>query len=540
MRSVRSALSPHDGPRSLGRPSHEPLGYLVGTGSLCGVSTYRLRREAERRCLMPLTTLLHLKKPSLAARRLHHRTATASARRNLPTSFSSFSLSFASGLPRLVRPLRRPPRRLWDWVRRWRPPRLPRSLAFLGFLGPGLIAANAGNDAGGIATYASVGAQYGYELLWMLVLTTVSMAVVQEMCARMGAVTGQGLADLIRERFGVRGAAFAMLTLLVANGLITISEFVGIAAASQLFGVPPWLTVPLAAVGVWLLVTCGSYGWVEKVFLAMTGAFFAYPVAAVLAHPAWGLVLHDTLVPTFHWTSTYLLLFVGTVGTTITPYMQLYVQSSVAEKGVTMARYRAERLDTYVGAIFSDLIAAFIIIATGATVFVASHGAGVQLTDAQQAALALGPFLGRYAVVIFAVGLLGASLLAAAVLPLSTAYTICGAFGFERGVSFSWHDAPVFQGIFTGMLAFGAVVALVPGLPLIQLLIVVQVVNAILLPILLVFILRLVNDRRIMGKHVNGPVQNVIAWGTTLVLTGLCLILIASILLPLIGIPLLQ
>lgn len=427
-------------------------------------------------------------------------------------------------------------------LKNWRKKPFAKYFAFFGIFGPGLIAANAGNDAGGIATYASVGAQYGYSLLWMMVIVTVCMAVVQEMCARMGAVTGKGLADLIRERFGVRGATFAMLTLLIANTLLTISEFVGVAAASELFGIPKYITVPLAAVGVWLLITRGSYGRVEKVFLAMTFAFFAYPIAAFMAHPDWGQIAQQTFIPTFPKThlNTYLLLFVGTVGTTITPYMQLYIQSAVAEKGVDMEHYGAERVDTYFGAFFGDLISAFIIIATGATVFIASHGVGVQIDDAKQAALALEPFLGKYAVIVFAIGLLGASLLAAAVLPLSTSYAITGAFGFERGVSFTFGEAPIFNGIFTGMLAFGALVAMIPGIPLIQLLIVVQVVNGVLLPILLVFILRLVNDRRIMGKYVNARVQNVIAWGTTIVLSVLCTVMLATIVLPLVGIPFLQ
>lgn len=438
----------------------------------------------------------------------------------------------------------RPARRLRE-LRPWRKSRLgsiARPLAFLGFLGPGLIAANAGNDAGGIATYASVGAQYGYGLLWMMVIVTVSMGVVQEMCARMGAATGKGLSDLIRERFGIRGAAFAMLTLLIANALITVSEFAGIAAASELFGIPKYITVPVAAVGVWLLVTRGSYEKVEKIFLVMTFVFFAYPIAAVLAHPDWGQIAYHTVIPTFpkQHLGTYLLLFVGTVGTTITPYMQLYIQSSVAEKGMDMADYPAERADAYFGAIFGDLISAFIIIATGATVFIASHGAGVPISSAKQAAMALAPFLGQNAVVIFAVGLLGASLLAAAVLPLATSYSICESFGFERGVSFSFREAPIFQGLFTGMLALGALIALIPGLPLIQLMILVQVVNGVLLPILLVFILRLVNDRSIMGKYVNGRVNNIIAWGTTIVLTSLCAVMILSIILPLVGVPFLS
>ncbi len=410
-------------------------------------------------------------------------------------------------------------RQIRIWQRSW----LTRPLAWLSIFGPGLIAANAGNDAGGIATYASVGAQYGYGLLWMLVIITVSMGVVQEMCARMGAAAGKGLSDLIREHFGVRGAAFAMLTLLIANSLITISEFAGIAAASELFGISKYLTVPIAAVCVWLLVTKGSYQRVEKVFLAMTFAFFAYPIAAILAKPDWGMVVRQTIIPTIpqNHISTYLLLFVGTVGTTITPYMQLYIQSAVAEKGIDMAHYHRERADAYFGALFGDLISAFIIIATGATVFIASRGAGVTISDASQAAKALVPFLGKYAEIIFAIGLLGASLLAAAVLPLTTSYNICESFGFERGVSHSFKEAPIFHGIFTSMLAFGALVALIPNLPLIQLMVIVQVINGILLPIILVFILRLVNNPDIMGKYVNRPIENVVAWGTTILLTAL-------------------
>jgi NRAMP (natural resistance-associated macrophage protein)-like metal ion transporter len=418
--------------------------------------------------------------------------------------------------------------------RRWRP------LAVLGFLGPGLIAANAGNDAGGIATYSNVGAQYGYSLLWIMVIITVSLMVVQEMCARMGAATGKGLSDLIRERFGVRGAAFAMFTLLVANTCITISEFAGIAAALELFGVTKYISVPIAAVAVWLLITRGTYERVEKVFLVMTFAFFAYPIAAILAHPDWGQVLHSAVVPTFQWHATFLLLVVGTIGTSITPYMQLYIQSSVAEKGVTMERFDLERADVYVGTIFSNLIADFVIIACGATIFVASGGKGVVITTADQAALALAPLLGPYAPYLFGIGLLGASLLAAAVLPLSTAYATCESFGFEHGVSYTFREAPVFQTLFTGMIVLGALVALIPGLPLIQLLVIVQVINGVLLPILLVFIILLVNDRRIMGRWVNGLGRNIIAIGTAVTLSCLCFVMILSIVLPIFGVPFLQ
>jgi NRAMP (natural resistance-associated macrophage protein)-like metal ion transporter len=421
----------------------------------------------------------------------------------------------------------------------WRKGPRARPLLFLAFLGPGLIAANAGNDAGAVATWSTVGAQYGYALLWVLVIITISLSVIQEMCARMGAATGKGLSDLIRERFGVRGAAFAMLTLLVANILITISEFAGIAAAGELFGIPKYITVPLAAVGIWLVITRGSYDRVEKVFLVMSFAFFTYPIAAILAHPNW----HDValgFVPTVQLKSTYLLLLIGTVGTTITPYMQLFIQSSVAEKGVTMEHYKPERNETYLGSIFAAIVVGSIVIATAATIYTASGGKGVTITSAQQAAQALVPFLGKYAEGLFAIGLLGASLLAAAVLPLATAYAVCETFGFERGVNHSFREAPVFQGLFTGMLALGALVALIPGLPLIQLIIIAQVINGILLPILLIFILRLINDRRIMGQYTNTRLQNIIAWATAATLIALTALMLASVILPHFGVPFLQ
>jgi Mn2+/Fe2+ NRAMP family transporter len=272
----------------------------------------------------------------------------------------------------------------------------------------------------------------------------------------------------------------------------------------------------------------------------MAFAFFAYPIAAIMAHPDWGDVLHHTLVPTIYLNATYFQLLVGAVGTTITPYMQLYIQSSVAEKGIQMEDYPAERLETYGGSIFAAVVVAAIVIATGATVFVASHGAGVQINDATQAAQALVPFLGKYAPILFMVGLLGASLLAAAVVPLATAYSVCESFGFEHGVSRTFREAPIFQGLFTGMIILGAIVALIPGLPLIALIVVAQIVNGMLLPILLVFILRLVNDRRIMGKYVNSALQNFIAWGITVVLSLLSFIMILSIVLPIVGIPFLQ
>jgi Mn2+/Fe2+ NRAMP family transporter len=399
-----------------------------------------------------------------------------------------------------------------------------RILVALGFLGPGLIAANAGNDAGGVATYSSVGARYGYDLLWMMVVITVSLIVVQEMAARMGAVTGKGLAELIREQYGVRWSLFATGSVLVANVGICISEFVGIGAALGLAGIAPQLSVPVAAVGVWLLVVRGSYKLAERVFVLMTVVFFAYPVAAYLAGPDWASVGHAIVAPQIRTTTPYLLLFVATAGTTITPFMQLYVQSAVVERGVGVEELNAERAEVVSGSIFANLIAGFIIIATGATLFV--HGRH-RVGSAADAARALEPFAGRYAEVLFAIGLLGASLLAAAILPVTAAYVIAETFGFEKGISRRVRDAPVFVGVITVLIALSTVVAIIPGVPVISLLVGVQVVNGALLPILLVFIWRLAGNRELMGEYRNGRIFNLLAFLTVAATSGLSLLLLA-------------
>lgn len=358
-----------------------------------------------------------------------------------------------------VLPIAVPPGRLTPLARARRLARAVRApragpLAYLAALGPGLIAANAGNDAGGIATYSSVGASYGYGLLWMMVVITLSLGVVQEMCARMGAVTGKGLSALIREYFGLRLVAMAMAALLIANGGTAVSEFVGIGAALGLVGIAPIVGVPLIAAAIWWLVARGSYRRVEIIFLVMTLAFLSYPISAFLAHPDWGQVARRTVVPSFQLNAAYVFTFVATVGTTITPYMQIYVQSSVAEKNVSLRHYKYERADVYTGSIFSNLIAGFIIICTGATLYV-HH---IQITLADDAARALAPFVGQYAKQVFAVGLFGASMLAAAVLPLATGYSLTEAFGLERGVDKRLGEAPAFWGIFTGLIALGAAV----------------------------------------------------------------------------------
>lgn len=396
-------------------------------------------------------------------------------------------------------------------------------LAYLGVLGPGLITGNAGNDAGGIATYASAGAEYGYSLLWVMFVIIISLSVVQEMCARMGAVTGKGLSDLIRENFGIRWTFFAMLGLTVANTGVAISEFVGIAAAADLFGVPRWLLVPVAALSLWALVVYGSYHTVERVFLALTLGFFAYPIAAILARPDWGDVARGALVPSVRGDIAFVQLLIALIGTTITPYMQLFVQSSVAEKGTTPEELSKARLDVWSGSIFAVTIAAFIIIATGATL----HANGLGVGTAADAARALEPLAGGLASALFGVGLFGACMLAGAVLPLTTAYSLSEAFGFEKGISRGFREAPAFMSVFTGLIVLGATVALVPGLPIIPLLLAIQMVNGILSPIILISALRLSNDPEIMGMHRNGRVFNAVATVTVIVVITLTVLLLA-------------
>src|SRR5579864_554674 len=398
-----------------------------------------------------------------------------------------------------------------------------RLIPLLAVLGPGLIAANAGNDAGGIATYASVGVKYGYDLLWMMIVITVSLVVVQEMAARMGAVTGKGLAELIREQYGVRWSLFATGSVLVAYLGICISEFVGIGAALNLAGIPFQISVPIAAIVVWLLLVRGSYKVAERIFVLMTIPFFAYPVAAILAHPHWGAVGKAIVVPHVQLNSGYLFLFIATAGTTITPFMQLYVQSAVVERGIGPDQLNAERAEVVSGSIFANLIACFIIIATGATLFVHGHHT---VNNAADAAKALAPFAGRFAEVLFAVGLLGASLLAAAILPVTAAYVVSETFGFEKGMKHRPREAPVFVGVITVLIAIGTIVALLPGIPVITLLVAVQVVNGVLLPITLFFVWRLAANRELMGDYANGRTFNVLAGLTVIATSSLSVLLL--------------
>jgi len=390
----------------------------------------------------------------------------------------------------------------------------------LASLGPGLVTANAGNDAGGIATYAQVGATYGYRMLWVFPLILVALAVVQEMAARMGAATGKGLTDLMRENFSIQMTALVMLALLAANGGTVVSEFIGIAASVKLVHEgAQFIAVPLISLGLWLIVVRGSYRSVEKIFLLMTLVFFAYPISAIIARPDWGQALKHTVVPSIQTNTSFLFVLIATIGTSITPYMQVYIQSAVADRGITERDYTREKIEVYAGSIIANLVAMFIVIATAATLY-AHHQT---IRDAADAARALAPIAGPHAEILFATGLFGASMLAAAVLPLATAYAVTEAIGVEKGIGAGLREAPIFMGIFTGLIVIGTIIALIPGLPIIQSLLVVQVIDALLLPFILFSILRLVNNRRLMGNMVNGPIYNAIARLTAFVVTGLSL-----------------
>ena len=378
---------------------------------------------------------------------------------------------------------------------------LPRGLAaipaFLAILGPGLISANAGTDAGGILTYASAGAQFGYSTLFVMVLVTVALIVVQEMCARLGAYSGEGLGALIRENFPLRGSATAMVLLFIANAGLTVSEFAGVGAAMGLLGVSRYIAVPVALVFVWSLTVFGNYSKAERVFVVMGLVFFTYPIAAILGHPSAGTVLSNLVLPHFVWSKAFLLLVVALIGTTITPYMQFYIASAVADKGVTPEDYPKERIDTINGAVFSDIISIFIIIATAEAI-----GGSGPLNSAAQAAEALTPVAGAAASQLFAIGLLGASLLAASIVPLSTAYAIAETAGVERSLSRKLREAPVFYGLFTAQVVVGAAIALIPG-NLVTLVVDAQVLNGVITPVLLTFVLILAGRKSVLGDAAN-------------------------------------
>ena len=406
--------------------------------------------------------------------------------------------------------------RLLGRLRRFR-----RIFILLAVIGPGLITTNAGNDAGAIATYSPAGAEFGFRMLWILVVITISLAVVNEMASRMGVVTGKGLADLIRERFGVRGTTFAMLLLLVANAVTTMAEFAGVAAALELFGVSKYASVPLVAIGIWLLIVRGSYPVVERVLLSIGVVYLAYIVSGAVSRPDWLEVGRETVLPRPVPSIGYFLLAIGLIGTTIAPWMLFYLQSSVAEKGIPNDQLTYSRIDAVSGALFADLVAFFIIVAAAVALY--GHLTADQLANMQAAdyARALAPVVGRGAFILFGVGLFGASLLSAGVVPLSTAYTVTEAFGWERGVGQRLAEAPVFFGIFSGLIVIGALAVLLPGVPLVSMILFSQEINGLILSAILVYMIVLVNDRRVMGRYVNRPLANVVALATVMLLVGL-------------------
>lgn len=394
-------------------------------------------------------------------------------------------------------------------------------LFILGIIGPGLITVNAGNDAGGITTYATIGASYGYSMLWGLLLITFSLAVIQEMNARMAIVTGKGLSDLIREQFGVKLAFFAMAVLFIANFGVCIGDFAGIAASLELFKVSKYIAVPVMASVIWFILTKGSYSKTEKVFLAFTFVFFSYIITCFAVKPNWNEVLKATITPTLKFNKGFILTFIGMIGTTITPYMQFYLQSSIVDKGLNIKELKYEKLDVYLGALWGDLVSFFIIVCTAVTLF----KAGITIDSADQAALALKPLVGNYATILFGAGLFGASVLATMVIPLSTAYAICESFGFESGMNNSYKDAPAFYGITGFMIFTSAILVLIPKISLVGLMLVTQQLAGILCPVILVFMVSLTNNEELMGQYVNNKLQNIIIWITVVFIAVLSIIL---------------
>lgn len=408
------------------------------------------------------------------------------------------------------------------------PPWLAKVGLYLTVLGPGLITASAGNDAPGIATYSMVGSRYGYTFLWLLLLISVGMVVVNGIAARMGVVTGKGMADLIRERFGVKITAFSMLGLLIANIGSTVAEFAGVAAAGELFGVSRYITVPIAAISMAYLVLGGSYKRVEKILLILCLSALSYIVTVFIIKPDWHTTLDVSNLFTNFSDSNFILAILAVIGTTITPWGIFYLQASVADKGVDIKEFSLTRFDVSLGAIWANIVSAFIIITTAATLF----PLGIQVETAEDAAMALAPLAGPAAEILFSLGLMGASLLAISVLPLSTTYAICEAFGFERGLNRSMKDAPIFYSIFIGIIIVSIFIVLLPGLPFFQLMFLSQSLNAILLPASLFLMIKLANDKVIMGKFVTKPLANVLAILLTIIIS---LVTVALVISPLIG-----
>ena len=398
----------------------------------------------------------------------------------------------------------------------------------LAVVGPGFITANVDNDAGGIATYSVAGAQFGYTLLWTMIPITVALVIVQEMSARMGAVTGKGLSDLIREEFGLRATFLLMLALVVTNFGNIASEFAGVASSFELFGVSRYIVVPLAAIVVWAIVVHGTYGSIEKVFLSASAFYICYIVSGVLAHPDWKAAALSTVTrpeSAGFRNYGYVSMIVGLAGTTIAPWMQFYLQASIVEKGVTVRQYKASRLDVVIGCLFAAIVAWFIVVACAATL----HTVGkYNIVTADEAALALRPLAGEYAYLLFAAGLFNASLFAACILPISTAYAVCEGLGLESGLDKRFEEAPAFYWLYTALIVFGAGVVLIPRFPLFRIMVLSQVVNGILLPFVLIFVIALINDAELMGSHTNSKWYNVVSWFTVGIMIALTIAMVIA------------
>ena len=391
-------------------------------------------------------------------------------------------------------------------------------------IGPGLITSNIDNDAGGIATYSIAGAHFGYAFLWTLIPITVALIVVQEMCARMGVVTGKGLADLIRENYGIKITFWLMVFLFLTDLGNTAAEFSGLAASLELFGVSKYISVPLGAIFIWLLVVKGTYILFERIFLVVCLAYFTYIVSAIMAKPDWTQVAIATVKPSFQMNSSYLSMLVGMVGTTIAPWMLFYLQSAVVEKKIKKNQYWATRIDVIIGSIMTNVVAFFIIVACGATLF----KAGIRIQGAEDAALALEPFAGKYATALFAIGLANASLFSACILPLATSYYICEAMGWEAGVDRNFKEAPQSLGIYTALIVLGVIIILIPGVPRISVMWISQVINGVMLPFVLIFVLYLINKSDLMNEYVNSRLYNSIAWSTVGIVMALTVAMLVT------------
>jgi Mn2+/Fe2+ NRAMP family transporter len=385
----------------------------------------------------------------------------------------------------------------------------------LAILGPGFITANVDNDPGGILTYSQAGAKYGYALLWTLIPTTIALIVVQEMASRMAVATGKGLSDLIREEFGLRITFFTMIVLALADLGNIFAEFAGIASGMGIFGVSKYIAVPFGAALVWYVIVKGSYRPVERILILFSFIYLAYPISAFFAHPDWHTALVKTMVPEFHTDPAYITMMVGLIGTTITPWMQFYLQASIVEKGVSKKDYRLARWDVVLGCVVTDVVAFFIVVACAATLFKSGHG---EITDAAEAAVALKPFAGQFASLLFGVGLVNASLLSAAILPLATAYNVCEGLGFESGVDKQFSEAWIFYSLYTFLIVLGAGCVLIPKMPLFKVILLSQVANGVLIPFVLIFMLKLVNRESVMGEMRNGRTGNVIGVSMTVVM----------------------